>query len=481
MAHHLLLLQVGFFLPSVQALFTVEVASPSYTAEFSGDVAMECKFGPMDSKSSLSVRWQRILPKPLLRVYNLENGQEDLSFQDSQYRGRVQLMKDKLSSGRAILNISNVKINDSGTYECLVEMVGADFKRTTLTVKASYKSVKKTVRRTGNDEVELSCGSEGYPLAAFVWSDQSGRRFDELNASSTVTSDKLFHITSSVIVDTSTNNYTCTILEENHWGPSAAFSIPAEIPGTKSGKPPVRVAWLTLIVVAAMVVAFLFYHRRKGLPQGRNDDVQVGIEDEVEVEGLRKVLMSRYEVLSTNTEVSNLRAFCENELPRRLRNREGLTVGAADLLPGVRETVLLEEENGNDKTAVARSLASAWAGNSQWDPFGVRQLPLLVLVACEGAVDDLFREAALQVDQKSQFTAGDLQKLLTETIDSLLVLDGYREGSRELDESLTTFLSSRKMCRVLITARSGQCDSLRGSCRTMLKLCSASTGNEGLS
>ncbi|KAL4617364.1 programmed cell death 1 ligand 1 isoform X1 [Arapaima gigas] len=504
---HLLLLQM-VLMPSVKALFTVEVSSPSYTAEFRGDVVMECKFSPMNyNASSLSVYWHRIDPMPSLGVYSLQNRQEDFTFPNSHFHGRVQLMKDKLSSGRAILNISNLRINDSGTYQCFVEMVGADYKHTTLTVKASYKSIKKTVRRAGNDEVELSCESEGYPLTTLVWNDQRGRRIDNVNVSSVTTLDQLFHITSSVTVDSSTNNYTCTVVEEGHMGPSAAFLIPEEIPGTKSGKPPSNMAWLMLVVIAMMIVGFLLYHRRKGnafyfckpskeflytqlstlfssagLTQEKNDDVQVAIEvDEVNVEALRKVLMNTYEVLSTQTEVSHLRVFCENELPRRLRNREGLAVGVTSLLPGVRETVLLEEEHGSDKMTVAHSLASAWAEDSQWDPFGVRRLPLLVLVACEGAEDDLFWQAASQLGQKNWVTARGLRRLLTGSVDSLLVLDGYTEGCQKLDESLTTFLQDRKMCRVLITARLGQCGSLIHSCRTVLKLCNGNAGNEGLS
>ncbi|XP_023687590.1 uncharacterized protein [Paramormyrops kingsleyae] len=485
----LLLLQV-VLLPSVLGLFTVEVASPSYQAEFDDSVSLECRFAPVDSTSNLSVFWHRILPKPPLGVYSLQNGQEDLSFPDPHFSGRVELPKDSLSSGKALLNINKLRINDSGTYQCLVEMVGADYKQTTLTVKATYQSVKKSIRSTGGDEVELSCQAEGYPLAKVVWTDGRGRKLENDNFTNFTSSDQLIHITSQVTIKTFSNNYTCTVMGERQPHPFATFTIPEEIPGTYSGKPPIGLVFLAVFVVTVVTaVALLLYHRQKGHKRHnalRNNEylIQENIAaalEEGQVGELRKVLKNRHVELFAEVEEGQLRALCDNELPHRLRSREGVTVDVTSLLPDVRETVLLEGKTGCGKSSVALSLASIWAHDFDWDPFGVTQLLLLILVTCKGIMGDLFQEAASQLNLGGQLTAEGLRTLMAGPVEGLLILDGYREGSKELDESLARFLRDRQICRVLITAQPGQCGILEKSCGTILQLPSMEPETQGLS
>ena len=123
------------FVLSPSALFTVQVTRPSHQAEFGGNVTMECTFLSGGSEQNLSVFWSRIHPDSFMEVYRMENGKEDLQFQNPRYRGRVQLRRSELKNGRAVLEISNLRINDSGMYQCLMEMGGADYKQTALTVR----------------------------------------------------------------------------------------------------------------------------------------------------------------------------------------------------------------------------------------------------------------------------------------------------------------------------------------------------------
>ncbi|KPP66894.1 hypothetical protein Z043_114563 [Scleropages formosus] len=128
---------------AVVAFFTVEISSPSYQAELYGDVALECRFPPGDGTVPLSVFWGRLQPGQNLVVYNMINGQEDLNSQDFSYRGRVNLKKEELSKGRAVLHISHLRMNDSGRYQCLLEMGSVDYKQTTLTVKGNTEETAK--------------------------------------------------------------------------------------------------------------------------------------------------------------------------------------------------------------------------------------------------------------------------------------------------------------------------------------------------
>ncbi|KAG7477045.1 hypothetical protein MATL_G00089390 [Megalops atlanticus] len=501
----LLILQIVLW-PGVPALFTVEVTKPFHLAEFRGNVTMECIFLPGGSEESLSVFWRRILPEPPMEVYKLENGKEDLSSQAPQYRDRVRLLRDELRRGRAALQISHLRINDSGTYQCLVEMGGADYKQTTLTVKASYKSINKSVRRSGRDEVELLCQSQGYPQASVVWTDGRGRNLtEEANTTAVISSDQLFHVTSGITVRTSNNTYTCAFVKEGLMGQSVTFHIPEEIPWKQTGKGSFVVAVVLITVTFAVCVASILIYRRRAGYKGRNTaetmdcliqkdpfparmpletsiEVQTSVEENKgAVEILREVLRRRYATLSSDAEeAESRRSFCEKELPQRLRNRDGLPLGVTALLPDVGETILLEGEPGSGKTSVAVSLASAWAQNSERDPFGVKQIDLLILVTCQESRGGLFQEMMSQLSLGREFTADALREVVTGPVETLLVLDGYKEGNGELDESLRRFLRERQTCRVLVMAQPGQCDNMTECLRTVLMLCSEVKEGQGL-
>ncbi|XP_064798133.1 programmed cell death 1 ligand 2-like isoform X2 [Oncorhynchus masou masou] len=269
----LLVLQVVLW-PTLAALFTVEVDSPFHMAEFRGVVTMGCRFQPGGQGPDLSVIWHRIWPPPVVEVYRLENRQEDLTSQNPQYRGRVRLVTEEMTNGWAKLEVSMLRINDSGTYQCLVEMAGADYKQTTLTVKASYKTIVKSMKRCRGEEVELVCESEGYPLATMTWKDKSLGNIKS-NDTTVRTPDQLFLVTSTITVKSSDkNNYTCALVEEGEVpnGPSARFDIPDEIDlppamHSKSKCDTLSIALGTSLTVAMVIAAAIFgYCRRRGRP-----------------------------------------------------------------------------------------------------------------------------------------------------------------------------------------------------------------------
>ncbi|CDQ85362.1 programmed cell death 1 ligand 1 isoform X1 [Oncorhynchus mykiss] len=253
--------------PTLAALFTVEVDSLSHVAEFHGDVTMGCRFQPGGWDPNLSVVWQRVQPLPDVEVYRMDNGQEDLTSQNLQYRGRARLVSEELTNGWAKLHVSSLRINDSGVYRCLVELGGADYKQTTLTVKATYKTIIKSMQRRGGDEVELACESEGYPLATINWRDKSLRNIKS-NDTVVKTPDQLFHVTSKITVKyAEKNNYTCALVEKGEAtkGPSARFDIPDEIPVIESKPNTLSIVLGTTLTVAMIIAATIFgYRRQKG-------------------------------------------------------------------------------------------------------------------------------------------------------------------------------------------------------------------------
>lgn len=127
-------LLVLFF--SLLALFTVQTEQDSYNGELHDKITMGCRFSSIPSVSGISVIWKRVKPTPEEDVYRLVEGIETPNVTSTQFRPRVRLLREELQKFRAVIELSQLRLNDSGTYQCIVIHAGeADYKQTTLTVQ----------------------------------------------------------------------------------------------------------------------------------------------------------------------------------------------------------------------------------------------------------------------------------------------------------------------------------------------------------
>lgn len=99
---------------------------------------MGCSF-PVVSQLSLvhlNILWSRKQSETqkAKEVYKLHKGQENLTLQDKDYRGRVTLLQEELQMGHSVLYIAKVKPTDAGIYICIIEYGGNDYKYITLEV-----------------------------------------------------------------------------------------------------------------------------------------------------------------------------------------------------------------------------------------------------------------------------------------------------------------------------------------------------------
>ncbi|XP_022429351.1 programmed cell death 1 ligand 1 isoform X2 [Delphinapterus leucas] len=185
--------------------FTITVPKDLYVVEYGNNVTLECRF-PVDKQLNLLalvVYWEMEDKK----IIQFVNGEEDLNVQHSSYNQRALLLKNQLPLGKAALQITDVKLQDAGIYCCLISYGGADYKRITLKVNASYRKINQTISVDPvTSEHELMCQAEGYPEAEVIWTSSDHR---VLSGKTTITSskreEKLFNVTSTLRINTTAN------------------------------------------------------------------------------------------------------------------------------------------------------------------------------------------------------------------------------------------------------------------------------------
>ncbi|XP_053321003.1 CD276 antigen isoform X2 [Spea bombifrons] len=181
------------------------------------DVTLPCWFVPPAgfTLQNLSVFWKLT---NLQDVHSFSRGQEQLEYQDPDFRNRTQLMPMELSKGNMSLLLRAVRLSDEGTYTCFVNVENSSLDVVTLQVAASFSKPTLHLEPSDGlkpgDKVTVTCHTyRGYPEVELLWQDGRGRNLTENITTSQVANEEgLFHVHSSIVVTLETNDtYTCLV------------------------------------------------------------------------------------------------------------------------------------------------------------------------------------------------------------------------------------------------------------------------------
>ncbi|XP_039464552.1 uncharacterized protein LOC116334258 [Oreochromis aureus] len=105
----------------VSGSFVVNVTQTSYQAEENHNITLEWTFTtkPDRSTKTLNILCELITDKVSV-LYQVHEGVEVSESQDAKFSGRVQSDKDALREGRIRLQLSRLRTDDSGLYQCEV-------------------------------------------------------------------------------------------------------------------------------------------------------------------------------------------------------------------------------------------------------------------------------------------------------------------------------------------------------------------------
>lgn len=156
-------------------------------------------------------------------VFLYTRGSHDDTLQDKQFKGRVFIFQDELKAGNASIKIHSTKLEDNGTYICVLGPldkpsrqefyirlnVDGDLKIRNIPGAAPEPWVHKL--EDAGDWRLLQCKVHGVPKPELEWRSSSGDVLTpkELNVTK---QDRRFYITSKLNV-TKTGHYTCVVTQ----------------------------------------------------------------------------------------------------------------------------------------------------------------------------------------------------------------------------------------------------------------------------
>ncbi|CAG5896102.1 unnamed protein product [Menidia menidia] len=166
---------------------------------------LPCSFPPGDDTV---IHWMQVSSNKL-QVHSYYHNMDQLERQDKLFKDRTSMSSDEISRGTASLKLKRVTFEDQGRYQCYTSTIeGSTDSFIVLNVDVLIQKVDIDRRKD-----RITCSSEDiYPKPELTWTTNPPSS-PQHTLSLSETEDKLYNISSSLIVSRNTSDldYTCTV------------------------------------------------------------------------------------------------------------------------------------------------------------------------------------------------------------------------------------------------------------------------------
>ncbi|XP_059495492.1 butyrophilin subfamily 3 member A1-like isoform X2 [Stegostoma tigrinum] len=256
--HHFVLLLLVIH-DSAKGEFLVVGPAQPVEATVGEDALLECHLVPDLSASNMLVQWFISGLESPVHIYR--HGEDDAAAQHRNYRGRTELLKNKLTQGAISLRIKNITVFDSGEYRCLIDD-GNYSEETAVKLNVIGLGHQPWIQLKGYHEngIQLVCKSSGwFSQPEIQWINEDGLALSQAELSNDIDSNGLVNVQSIIIVTKQlTNKFTC-LIKNDHLGITRTTTIRISddiFPGVPDWLAPLLT---TLCCVIAGIAALLYW------------------------------------------------------------------------------------------------------------------------------------------------------------------------------------------------------------------------------
>ncbi|XP_074873160.1 butyrophilin subfamily 1 member A1-like isoform X1 [Carettochelys insculpta] len=187
------------------AQFTVIGPDHPVVALVGVEAVLPCHLSPNMSAETMEVRWFRSRYSSVVHLYG--DGQDQYGEQMLEYRGRTELFKDDITSGRVSLRIRNIRLSDDGRYTCFFR--SSDFyEEALLELQVAGLGPAPVISVEGHQEggIRLVCRSSGwYPEPEAEWRDHQGQRLPSASETISPKDSGLFQTEIAIVIAEESN------------------------------------------------------------------------------------------------------------------------------------------------------------------------------------------------------------------------------------------------------------------------------------
>ncbi|XP_075770141.1 butyrophilin subfamily 1 member A1-like isoform X1 [Pelodiscus sinensis] len=187
------------------AQFRVTGPDRPVTAPLGGEAVLPCHLSPRMSAENMEVRWSRSQFSAVVHLYR--DGQDQYGDQIPEYRGRTELLKDDMASGRVSLRIRDIRPSNDGKYNCLFESQ-VFFEEALLELQVAGLGSAPDISVEGRQDggIRVVCRSSGwYPEPQVLWRDLQGQPLPTASEKITPEAGGLFRAEIAMVITEESN------------------------------------------------------------------------------------------------------------------------------------------------------------------------------------------------------------------------------------------------------------------------------------